>query len=165
MAAGRTHDIINLSLLPVAVYYLQPDNFSGFISGYIIGTFFLSPDNDIYHSKPNRRWKILRFIWYLYTKIFSHRGVSHLPVLGSFFKLFYLIFVLITAFLFLLFLTYLIKPDLLKKFSFEIDLNSTFFILKHPFTVSFLIGLVLSEIVHIATDMLYSTAKRLKLIR
>ncbi|HHG73592.1 MAG TPA: hypothetical protein ENK22_00895 [Persephonella sp.] len=165
MAAGRTHDIINLSFLPVAVYYLQPENFSGFISGYIIGTFFLSPDNDIYHSKPNRRWKVLRFIWYPYTRVFSHRGVSHLPVLGSIFKLFYLIFVIFTVFLFMLFLIYLIQPDLLKKFSFEINLDSLILILKHPFTVSFLIGLLLSEIVHIATDVIYSTAKRLKLIR
>ncbi len=165
MAAGRTHDIINLSFLPVAVYYLQPDNFSGFISGYIIGTFFLSPDNDIYHSKPNRRWKILRFIWYPYTKIFSHRGVSHLPVLGSLLKLLYLSSLLLIIFLFLIFSVYFIQPEFLKKFSFELSLGGVLTFLKHPFTVSFLIGLLLSEIVHIVTDVLYSTAKRLKLIR
>ena len=163
MAAGRTHDIINLSFLPVAVYYLQPDNFIGFTSGYIIGTFFLSPDNDIYHSKPNRRWKALRFIWYPYTKIFSHRGVSHLPVLGSLLKLFYLFSVFFIIFLLFVFLVYFIQPDLLKRFSFETDGVLT--ALKHPFTVSFIIGLLLSEIVHIVTDMLYSTAKKLRLIR
>jgi len=165
VAAGRTHDIINLSFLPVAVYYLQPENFSGFISGYIIGTFFLSPDNDIYHSRPNRRWKVLRFIWYPYTKIFSHRGVSHLPVLGSLIKLFYLGSVFLFIFLLTVSLVYLVQPEILKKLRFGMDLEGILTVLKHPFTVSFLIGLLLSEIVHVATDVLYSTAKRLKLLR
>lgn len=164
MAAGRTHDIVNLSFLPVAVYYLQPENFSGFVSGYIVGTFFLSPDNDIYHSRPNRRWRLLRFIWIPYTKIFSHRGISHLPVIGSALKILYLLAVFSVLLVFLAGILYFVKPDLLNGID-DISLKQMLFYVKHPFTVSFIIGLVLSEIVHIVTDMVYSTAKRLKLIR
>ncbi|SNZ07170.1 Uncharacterized metal-binding protein [Persephonella hydrogeniphila] len=163
MAAGRTHDIINLSLLPVAVYYLQPESFSGFVGGYLVGTFFLSPDNDIYHSKPNRRWKLLRFIWLPYTKIFSHRGVSHLPVVGSVLKILYLLILFLLLLSILAGVLYFSKPDLLN--SIDIPQQQLMFYIKHPFTVSFLIGLILSEIVHIITDMIYSTAKKFKLIR
>jgi len=169
VAAGRTHDLINLAVLPVAVYYLQPENFTGFAAGYLIGTFFLSPDNDVYHSKPNRRWKFLRFLWLPYTRIFSHRGVSHTPILGSFIKVIYLILVLFVLACIVAGSVYLYDSSLLNKVILDYrkntDWNYLLFVLKHPFTVSFLIGLFLAEIVHIATDVIYSTAKRLRLIR
>ncbi|WP_029519976.1 metal-binding protein [Persephonella sp. IF05-L8] len=162
MAAGRTHDLINLSVLPVAVYYLRPENAPSFIAGYFIGTFFLSPDNDIFHSKPNKRWKILRFIWYPYTKLFSHRGISHLPVLGILTKLIYLVIVFSLISAIILIPLYFYKPDLIP----EIDTNpqSLKEYLLHPFTVSFFFGLILSEIVHVITDIIYSAIKKLKVL-
>ncbi len=160
MAAGRTHDIVNLSILPVAVYYLQPENFTGFISGYLIGTFLITPDNDIYHSRPNRRWKFLRFLWYPYTKIFSHRGISHLPVIGSITKIVYLllvlsVFVAFTGLLLQLFLDASVIDDF-KDISKDEILN----IIKSPFVVSFLIGFILAEMVHRITDIIYSSVKK-----
>jgi uncharacterized metal-binding protein len=65
VASGKTHDLINLVALPPIVYYLSPADFIFFIGGYLAGTFFLSPDLDIYHSKPVKRWKFLKFIWKL----------------------------------------------------------------------------------------------------
>lgn len=160
MAAGKTHDIINLLVLPVAVYYLQPENLYGFLAGYLIGTFFLSPDNDIYHSSPNKRWKFLKFIWKPYTKIFSHRGVSHVPVLGSITKLLYLLTILIMVLALLFPIIKLIKPDIVKNLNFSyVDLKNY---LIHPLSISFLIGLILSEIIHVITDVIYSALKKIK---
>ncbi|ACO04585.1 MAG TPA: hypothetical protein DEP48_09015 [Persephonella sp.] len=164
MASGRTHEIINLLFLPGAVYYLNPVSFEGFISGYIIGTFFLSPDNDIYHSKPNRRWGFLRFVWYPYTKIFSHRGISHIPVIGTATKIVYLSLVsLILIYIFIFSLKYAF-PDLdiqiLDRFR-DVDIYS---FLSGSFVFSFIFGIFLAEMVHIFTDFVYSTLKRFKII-
>ncbi|WP_457624392.1 metal-binding protein [Persephonella sp.] len=169
MAAGRTHDLVNLAVLPVAVYYLQPENFAGFVAGYLAGTFFLSPDNDIYHSKPNRRWKYLRIIWLPYTKLFSHRGISHIPVVGSITKIIYLLTVFTALGVLLAGVIYLYDKQLFEKlvngYINGLTTETVIGILKHPYTVSFAVGLILSEIVHVATDMVYSTAKKLRLLR
>lgn len=156
MASGKTHNVVNLLVFPPVVYYLQPVEFVSFSAGYIAGTFFLSPDNDIYHSSQNRRWKIFRFIWYPYTKMFKHRGVSHIPFYGMFTKLLYLSAVFIgLIFLIDRSLKLTVGQELLK-----FDVNSD---ILHLFTehhiLSFLSGLFLSEIVHIFTDGLYSIIK------
>ena len=163
MASGRTHDIINLSVFPVAVYYLKPESFSGFFFGYMVGTFFLSPDNDLFHSKPNKRWKALRFIWLPYTKLFSHRGISHIPFLGMITKLLYISAVVFIAFLlfYLAFFLAGINIHFSDKVSVE-EFKRFFF---SPFSVSTFIGLFLSEIVHIITDVIYSALKRFPLTR
>ncbi|WP_456402317.1 metal-binding protein [Persephonella sp.] len=164
MAAGRTHDIINLSILPVAVYYLDPVNFEGFISGYLIGTFFLSPDNDIYNSKPNKRWGILKFIWYPFGKIFSHRGISHIPIIGTAVKIIYLTFIFLTLMFLVISLLRLFNLNLSVNI-YEI-INKPFidYLLESGFLPSFLIGIVLSEIIHILTDYMFSSLKRFKII-
>ncbi len=165
MASGRTHDIINLAALPAFVYFLKPESFTGFFTGYLIGTFFLSPDNDIFHSKPNKRWKFFRFLWKPYTNLFSHRGLSHVPVVGIGLKLVYLLSVFI--------LSVLIISGLFFVVSYFTDLDTSVYIpfdfsedtlktaLFSPFFVSFIVGLILSEIVHIATDIFFSFFKKL----
>ncbi len=165
MASGRTHDIINLVALPPFLYYLNPSDFIGFTAGYLVGTFFLSPDNDLYHSIPNKRWKFLKFIWKPYVKLFSHRGLSHMPILGIISKLLY-IFIITVVFVLIL--------EVIFHFSFaegEKFLNSSLQnsdykeIFLSPFFISFFIGLILAELVHITTDIFYSKLKKLKLIR
>lgn len=150
MASGRTHELINLTVLPPIVYYLSPNDLVSFLGGYFVGTFLLSPDNDIYHSKPNKRWKILRFIWIPYTKIFKHRGISHIPIYGIITKMLYLIGIVLIA-------LFILKTlNILKVHNENINLKS---ILLNPIFLSFTIGLILAEIVHIFTDIIYSTLK------
>ncbi len=165
MASGKTHDIINLAAFPAFVYYLKPDNFIGFFTGYIVGTFFLSPDNDIFHSKPNRRWKFLRFIWKPYTIIFSHRGLSHIPVIGMLLKLIYLLSVFLLFFsviaVFSLLIQHITGYKMSTLYNLNINKDSLKAVLINPFTVSFFIGLFLSEVVHIITDIIYSKTKKL----
>jgi uncharacterized metal-binding protein len=165
LASGRTHDIINLVALPPFLYYLHPSDFIGFTSGYLVGTFFLSPDNDLYHSIPNKRWKFLKFIWKPYVKLFSHRGLSHMPILGIISKLLY-IFIVTAVFVLILKLIFHFSFAEGEKFL-DSSLENLNFkeIVLNPFSVSFFIGLILAEIVHITTDIFYSKLKRLKLIR
>lgn len=156
MASGRTHDIVNLVVFPPVVYYLQPVEFVSFTAGYLAGTFFLSPDNDIYHSSQNRRWKFLRFIWYPYTRMFRHRGISHLPFYGAATKLMYLsvIFTII-----LVSIDFLLETTTGEDFL-RLDLGRDFvYFFTEPDVLSFISGLLLSEIVHIFTDMVYSIVK------
>jgi len=88
-----------------------------------------------------------------------------MPILGIVSKLMY-IFIITAIFVFIL--------KLIFHFSFaegEKFLNSSLQNLNYkeiilsPFVVSFFIGLILAEIVHITTDIFYSKLKRLKLIR
>lgn len=154
MASGKTHDLVNLVAFPPIVYYLQPTEFLAFTSGYMVGTFFLTPDNDLIQSNPNRRWKLLRFIWIPYTKVFSHRGMSHVPFYGTFTKLLYLAVVFLSI---AILVSFLLGSTLDIK---VLKLNLSFIeLIKHPFFLSFLIGLLLSEIMHIFTDIVYSILK------
>jgi uncharacterized metal-binding protein len=158
LASGRTHEIVNLIVLPPAVYYLQPSDFVSFTAGYLVGTFFLTPDNDIYLSKPNKRWKILKIIWIPYTKIFKHRGVSHIPLYGTVFKIIYLsIMFFFILFTFKYIFSY-IYPDK-QIITFNIDSLKDF--VSTPFVFSFFVGMVLAELVHIFTDIIYSNFKKL----
>ena len=35
-----------------------------FAGAFLVSTFFLSPDLDLFHSAPNRNWKFLRIVWW-----------------------------------------------------------------------------------------------------
>ena len=162
MASGRTHDIINLIALPPIVYYLSPSDFPFFISGYLAGTFFLSPDVDTYHSNPVKRWKFLKFIWKPYTKLSKHRGISHLPFYGSLVKIVYLMMIFYLLYFGVVFgLKYIGINIELFKFK-EIGLKE---LILNIHTISFLTGLFMAEIMHILVDILYSSLKKVKLIR
>ncbi|MFZ8861871.1 MAG: DUF2227 family putative metal-binding protein, partial [Thermocrinis sp.] len=102
MALGRTHELINLLVLPGFLYFLPKEFYLSFGVGYVLGTFFLSPDLDLKHSKPSKRWKALKILWRPYQEKSKHRGISHIPILGTFTRLLY-IFLIITALYYLLY--------------------------------------------------------------
>jgi uncharacterized metal-binding protein len=102
LALGRTHELINLLALPGFLYFLPKEFYLSFSVGYVLGTFFLSPDLDLKHSKPSKRWKALKILWRPYQKKSKHRGISHIPLLGTFTRLLY-IFLIITALYYLLY--------------------------------------------------------------
>ncbi len=161
MASGKTHDLINLIALPPLVYYFKPEDFIPFTLGYLAGTFLLSPDNDLYHSKPVQRWKFLKFIWYPLTKFSKHRGLSHIPIVGSLIRLGYLMLILFFVYIGLFYLLKYLNISFLPSFE-EINLEQL--ILNIHF-ISFFLGLVCSEIMHIIVDIVYSSLKKLRLIR
>ncbi|NPE27924.1 metal-binding protein [Methanococcoides sp. SA1] len=97
MPDGKTHDTINIGVLVIVlagIFYLMMGNLSEMAAryldiytisvlslSYIFATFFLSPDLDI-ESKPYKRWKMFRILWWPYKVIFKHRGFSHNPIIG-----------------------------------------------------------------------------------
>ncbi len=106
MASGRTHDIINYSTLAIiaggyvflqtkADLSLPSGSIIGFVSSYLIGTLWITPDLDLAERKEikvhvKKRWGKLGWLWKPYGNIFRHRGVSHTWLLGPITRLIYL---------------------------------------------------------------------------
>lgn len=61
-----------------------------FAGAFVVATFLLSPDLDLHHSSPTQNWGFLKKLWWPYSKIFRHRGISHVPILGTGTRFFYL---------------------------------------------------------------------------
>lgn len=59
--------------------------------GCLIGTIWLSPDLDLYHSKPSQRWGFLKPLWKRYAKRNKHRGLSHVPIIGTLSRIAYVL--------------------------------------------------------------------------
>lgn len=91
MPSGRFHEAVNLIALPPTLYVLpEPLSKVGFAAGYVVGTFWITPDLDLTTSRPRRRWKLLGVLWLPYAWLFSHRGLSHRPLLGALTRVLYL---------------------------------------------------------------------------
>lgn len=76
-------------LLAGAVYYLMGDQAASpreqilSVSGIITGL-YISPDMDLAENFQGEPF------WYLYGKLFKHRGVSHWPMIGTLTRLAYM---------------------------------------------------------------------------
>lgn len=77
MPSYRTHDRVAYITAPVimlgAYQLTRIETAIGIGIGFLAANHYLSPDLDI-DSIMNRRWGILRFIWYPYKKLFHHRS-------------------------------------------------------------------------------------------
>ena len=65
-----------------------------FVLAYLFGTFLLSPDMDLAQSDPMSNWGLFRFLWRPYAHLFKHRGISHMPVVGTLTRVLYLLVML-----------------------------------------------------------------------
>jgi len=163
MASGITHERINNALalpLVLGIIAITEKLFGGenvfsivfySIIGYVIGTFFLSPDLDIL-SRPYNRWGFLKFIWNPYQKLFSHRSFfTHSLVISDLIRVLYLsIFIAIVASL------------ISKKNVIIMYYNILVFIATDQRVRFFLVGVILASAVHIITDYLSSLKNRIK---
>jgi uncharacterized metal-binding protein len=162
LALGRTHELINLLALPGFLYFLPKEFYLPFGLGYVLGTFLLSPDLDLKHSKPSKRWKALKILWRPYQKKSKHRGISHIPILGTFTRLSY-IFLLITVLYYLLY--FLLSSDWQESTQKISQLNPLILAEKLAYkkwTFYALSGLIASELTHISLDLLWSFWRRIK---
>ena len=153
MPGGKTHELINITALVsilTVVYYLStwpetgtfarhPDinEVIAFSVSYIFATFYLSPDLDT-KSRPYKRWKMLRILWWPYRIIFKHRGFSHNMILGPLTILLYLT-VIVLALL-------LLSGVGLQNIPIRIVIAAT-------------TGIVLSVEIHIISDRFFSKVK------
>jgi uncharacterized metal-binding protein len=162
MASGNTHDFLNLATLPIFLYGVPHEYFLYFGSAYMISTILLSPDIDLHHSKPSKRWKMLKWLWHPYRIVFKHRGLSHFPIVGTLSRLLY-VFALVV---FLYFVIVGIMSFSHYSHTF-IKSSDTFFQhikyrIKEEDIFWFVMGAVVSDIVHIFWDFVFSFLKKLK---
>lgn len=163
MALARHHDLLNLLALPVCLYFVPKDFYLPFSAGYLIGTFLLSPDIDLSHSKPSKRWKFLRFLWLPYQRLSRHRGMSHVPLLGTFLRLFYFLAVLTFTYFVLLGVATNYSPEL-AKLLLKVDLVGLMEdIFRREEAFYFVLGLIVSEVLHVLLDLLTSFVKKFKI--
>jgi len=153
MPGGKTHEVINITVLAAilaGIFYLRAwqetimipgylDTYTiiAFSCSYLFATFFLSPDLDT-KSRPYKRWKMLRILWWPYRVIFKHRGVSHNMILGP-------ITILLNFVLMLIVLTLLAGVGL-----YDIPLR---------ILITATVGMILPIEIHIISDCFFSMIK------
>lgn len=69
-----------------------------FGSSLVFGTVFLSPDLDLLQSRSTSSWGGFRWIWLGYSRLFRHRYLSHVPIVGLGTRLLYLLVALCIAY-------------------------------------------------------------------
>ncbi|MCS6957003.1 MAG: metal-binding protein [Aquificaceae bacterium] len=163
MALGRSHDFFNLLALPFCLYYTPREFYIPFIGGYLFGTFFLSPDLDLPKSKPSKRWKVFKLLWRPYHALSKHRGISHIPLVGTLVRVGYL--VLTSVFLYFVLLGFSSKyAPWLKELLLSVDPFELFSSLAGKEEVFyFALGVVASEVFHLILDFLTSSLRRFKI--
>jgi uncharacterized metal-binding protein len=150
MPDGKTHETINAAALIASLAglyhissgygnavigsYLDTYTILVFSVAYLFATFFLSPDLDT-HSRPYKRWKMFRILWWPYRIIFKHRGFSHNLILGP-------LSILINLALITIPLLLLVGVELQK--------------IPSGFILAAIVGIVLSMEIHIISDRLIS---------
>ncbi len=92
MPSYRVHATLNLAIgLPLslgALYYTAvpytTQEFFSFVGAFLYGTFFLNPDLDLaYKTKLFSLRGFLTLPFRPYSRLFRHRGISHMPVIGT----------------------------------------------------------------------------------
>jgi uncharacterized metal-binding protein len=88
---GASHDAATalLALAAYPVYRHAPDVGLALAGGILLGGLLFSPDLDLGHSKPSRRWGVLRWLWEPYRLLHPHRGRSHTYLYGPLSRLAY----------------------------------------------------------------------------
>lgn len=102
MPAYRTHVTMNLFLgLPLALAALKytvlssPSDMLSFSGAFIYGTYFLHPDMDL--ARNIRLFSIkglLTLPFRPYSYLFRHRGLSHMPIIGTITRVLWLLAIL-----------------------------------------------------------------------
>ncbi len=161
MALHRTHELFNLSLFFPLLVFVPGDYRLEFGAGYLLSTFLLSPDIDLYFSRPSARWGVLRFLWLPFWVFSKHRGITHVPFLGTLIKLFYLSFLFVFLYFVLLgFLTLLgLESDLLLSFDPFRFLEELF---RREEAFYFFLGFLAGDLLHLLLDGITSFFKRLR---
>ncbi|RUM60932.1 MAG: metal-binding protein [Persephonella sp.] len=166
MPSGNTHEFFNMVSLPVVLTALQPEGLLPFIAGYLFSTFYLSPDMDLPHSKPSKRWGSLKIIWVPYQSFVSHRSlISHSPVISSVIRLLYLLLPL--------FLTILIIFKVIDEVFFEgglsvilqqdigiLNIETEIFFKNLIFYFAY--GVIIGDLLHLLLDFSVSFLKGMK---
>lgn len=155
MPSGKTHTKINLLSLPIVLLILISyglttfDFLLTFALGFLIGTFFLTPDLDI-HSAAYKKWGILRIFWYPYQVVMPHRSpLTHTIIIGDLIRLLYMLIVF-SPFLYILNITVLEGRLLEITKEHEVEL------------ITFVMGVIVASTLHIVADHVNTRRKKKK---
>ncbi|MCX7989999.1 MAG: metal-binding protein [Aquificaceae bacterium] len=165
MALGRGHDFANLLMLPLCLYYTPREFYLAFTAGYLVGTFLLSPDLDLPHSKPSKRWKGFSLLWRPYQHLSKHRGLSHIPLLGTSVRLGYLTLLFLFSYFVLLGFSQKYAPGLKELLLLLDPLEFLSSLAEKEWVFYFALGVVASELFHVALDLLTSFFKGFRIAR
>jgi len=146
MPSYRTHVSVNLFLgLPLGVAALKytvqstPMDIGSFAAAFIYGTLFLHPDLDLARNIRLLSLKgLLTLPFRPYSYLFRHRGISHIPVVGT-----------LTRLLWLLGFFYLMAYCLDWAFPHLMDWN-------HPYLWFAIGGIALADLFHVMLDQVKS---------
>ncbi|MBI4789742.1 MAG: DUF2227 family putative metal-binding protein [Chloroflexi bacterium] len=125
-------------------------------TGIVISTLILSPDMDLFTSKPMNGWGILRVFWWPYSKLVKHRDRLHTPIVGTTVRWLYTLGLL--ALLVLLFRFWFRRIGLQVEFSFDGDREDIIFNLLYVLDVY--IGAAIADALHFVLDMFVREPRR-----
>ncbi len=140
MPSYKTHIALNLSLgLPLSLAALKytvqltPYEMASFALAFVYGTYFLHPDMDLARNIRLFSLKgLLTLPFRPYSYLFRHRGISHMPIIGTLTRVIWLLVFLWTLFTLL-------------KWVFPIDWNQ-------PYLWFGLAGLAIADLFHVVLD-------------
>lgn len=158
MASGKTHQLVNtLASVPAALgLHLNgtPIEFTATgLAGYTLATFLINPDLDT-NSRPYYAWGIFRLVWLPYKALSSHRGVSHIPFIGTLIRVVYFAAIVWLA-LFAVFALFLGNQGVSNYLAFWRGVAGY-----GPYIAMFFLGMCVSDILHIVLDHVSTGYKR-----
>jgi uncharacterized metal-binding protein len=175
LSSGRIHTAagigaaISLPIGYIASSYLNPAEMGMIVTGLIIGSKFVSPDHDVDGGNINYYYArkyigtdfFLRTHWKPYSMGIKHRSsISHFPILSTLYRIIYLLFPItinlianqpgsrLNLFLFSL-VAQVIAIPFIALLVILLQYSLIFY------GILFLLGMILSDILHIAFDLLH----------
>ncbi|MBI5301241.1 MAG: DUF2227 family putative metal-binding protein [Chloroflexi bacterium] len=124
-------------------------------AGIALATFVLSPDMDLFNSRPNQGWGVLRIFWWPYSKLVKHRDRLHIPVIGTTARFLYT--ALILSVFIILFRYIFRRIGLQIDFDFEGDRADMIYNLL--FLVDVYVGAVIADATHYVLDIVTTEIK------
>jgi len=118
-------------------------------AGIVIATVALSPDMDLFTSRPMEDWGLMKFFWWPYARVVKHRDRLHTPILGTSVRWLYTLAIFSALFA--------IIGVVLRQVGFKISLNftgeaedATFYLL---YLLDMFIGANIADAMHFGLDI------------
>lgn len=174
---GKQHSAINLSSAVIASgLYVQSNSTNPLIIAFgILYSIISSPDTDVdngfighyffrraFGNIGSWYWE-WEYLWKPYARNFTHRGISHMPIVGTLIRLIYII--LPTSMYLLpreLDVARIIDVLFAQVLAIPFTMLFIFTMVTYPIeTLLFVLGIIIGDVIHIACDHLSTGTKKL----